>query len=134
MVAFSVLVLIGVTLPANCFEHWAAVTAPSRCRAGGGIALPSVYSLGLGVPFVLTALFLERFLVHQVHLRRWSCSLHVAAAIAPILVGVATATGWRTKLSYRLLDAFPARGPIRQFRLDDYVAVYAWRAIRLLLK
>ena len=84
----------------------------STASIQGGIILLSVYSLGLGVPFLLTAIFLERFLVHQPRLRRWSRPLHIAAGVALILAGVAIATGQLTKLSYWLLELFPALGRI----------------------
>lgn len=84
----------------------------SSASIQGGIVLLAVYSLGLGVPFLLTALFLERFLVHQPRLRRWSGPLHVAAGVALILAGLAIATGQLTRLSYWLLEIFPALGRI----------------------
>ena len=84
----------------------------STASIEGGILLLSVYSLGLGVPFLLTALFLERFMVHQPRLRRWSRPLHIAAGVALIFAGIAIATGWLTKFSYWLLEAFPALGRI----------------------
>lgn len=82
----------------------------SSASIHSGIFLLSIYSLGLGVPFLLTALFLERFLVHQPRLRRWSRPLHVAAGAALILAGIAIATGLLTRLSYWLLELFPALG------------------------
>jgi len=84
----------------------------STASIQGGIVLLSVYSLGLGVPFLLTAIFLERFLVHQPRLRRWSRPLHIAAGIALILAGLAIATGQLTRLSYWLLELFPVLGRI----------------------
>ena len=84
----------------------------STASIQGGIVLLSVYSLGLGVPFVLTAVFLERFLVHQPRLRRWSRPLHLATGIILIFAGIAIATGQLTKLSYWLLELFPALGRI----------------------
>lgn len=84
----------------------------STASIKGGIILLSVYSLGLGVPFLLTALFLERFLVHQRRLRRWSQPLHIVAGVTLIFVGLAIATGQLTKFSYWLLDLFPVLGHI----------------------
>jgi len=82
----------------------------STASIKAGIVLLSIYSLGLGVPFLLTAIFLERFLVHQPRLRRWGRPLHVAAGGVLILVGMAIATGYLTKLSYWLLELFPVLG------------------------
>lgn len=82
----------------------------STASIEAGIALLSIYSLGLGVPFLLTAIFLERFLVHQPRLRRWSRPLHLAAGVGLILVGIAIATDQLTKLSYWLLELFPVLG------------------------
>src|SRR5699024_11362588 len=42
----------------------------SSAGAVNGIALLSVYSLGMGVPFLLTALFIGRFLSHMKHMGR----------------------------------------------------------------
>ena len=82
----------------------------STASIEGGVVLLSVYSLGLGVPFLLTAIFLEQFLVQQPRLRRWSRPLHLVAGVALILVGIAIATGQLTKLSYWLLELFPVLG------------------------
>lgn len=84
----------------------------STASAVDGIALLGVYSLGLGVPFLLTAMFTNRFLARQRSLRRWGRPLHAAAGVIMILMGVAMITGQLTALSYWLLDAFPALGNI----------------------
>lgn len=78
----------------------------------GGIVLLSIYSLGLGVPFLLTALFLEHFLAQQPRLRRWSRPLHVGSGVVLVVAGLAIATGQLTKLSFWLLELFPALGRI----------------------
>lgn len=84
----------------------------STASIKGGIVLLSFYSLGLGAPFLLTALFLERFLVHQPRLRRWSRPLHIAAGVTLIFVGLAISTGQLTKFSLWLLELFPVLGHI----------------------
>jgi len=84
----------------------------STASIRGGIVLLAVYSLGLGIPFLLTAVFLERFLAHQPRLRRWSRPLHLIAGVALILVGITIATGQITKVSYWLLELFPSLGRI----------------------
>jgi cytochrome c-type biogenesis protein len=77
-----------------------------------GIALLGVYSLGLGVPFLLTALFMNQFLARQRGLRRWGRPLHIIAGVIMILMGVAMITGQLTALSYWLLEVFPVLGKI----------------------
>lgn len=84
----------------------------STASIQGGIILLAVYSLGLGIPFLLTAVFLGRFLAHQPRLRRWSRPLHLIAGVALILAGTMIATGQITKISYWLLELFPWLGRI----------------------
>lgn len=85
----------------------------SRGAVGAnGITLLAIYSLGLGLPFLLTALFTNHFLAHLKRLRRWSRTIHLAAGIILILMGVAMVTGQLTAFAYWLLELFPALGRI----------------------
>jgi len=77
-----------------------------------GIALLSIYSLGLGVPFLLTALFTNHFLAHMKRLRRWSRVIHIGAGVILILMGLAMTTDQLAALSYWFLQMFPALGRI----------------------
>ena len=86
--------------------------AASSGSAANGIVLLSVYSLGLGLPFLLTALFIERFLAHMKTLRRVSRPLYLISGVVLIIMGVLMITGQLTALSYWLLDTFPALGRI----------------------
>ena len=84
----------------------------SAASVHSGTALLGVYALGLGVPFLLTAMFLDRFMRHQKTLRRWGRPLQVAAGIVFILTGIAMVTGQLSRFAYWLLDVFPALGRI----------------------
>lgn len=77
-----------------------------------GIALLSIYSLGLGVPFLLSALFINHFLAHLKRLRRWSRAIHLGAGVILIFMGLAMITGQLAALSYWFLRVFPALGRI----------------------
>lgn len=77
-----------------------------------GITLLATYSLGLGVPFLLTALFINHFLAHMRRLARWSKRVHIAGGVIMIMMGVAMVTGKLGAFSYWLLDVFPALGSI----------------------
>lgn len=89
------------------------LTVSASTTAGlSGVWLLAVYSLGLGLPFLLTALFLERFLVHMKTLRRWSRPIHIGSGVVLVVMGVVMMTGQLTALSYWLLETFPALGRI----------------------
>jgi cytochrome c-type biogenesis protein len=72
-----------------------------------GIVLLSVYSLGLGLPFLAAALFTDSLMLRLRTLRRFGRSLQIGAGAVIIAMGIAMLTGNLTRLSYWLLDAFP---------------------------
>tara|TARA_B100000678_G_scaffold279080_2_gene274441 strand:- start:214 stop:957 length:744 start_codon:yes stop_codon:yes gene_type:complete len=84
----------------------------STANVSSGLALLAVYSLGLGIPFLLTAISLDRFLLHQKLMRRWGRSMHIVAGLIMVGMGVLMLTGQLTALSYWLLAMFPALGYI----------------------
>ncbi len=77
---------------------------------GAGIRLLAVYSLGLGLPFMLTALFLRTAVTHLRRLRTTGRYLQRLAGGIMIAVGVAMITGQLTAFSYWLLRMVPALG------------------------
>ncbi|HEX7044057.1 MAG TPA: cytochrome c biogenesis protein CcdA [Burkholderiales bacterium] len=82
----------------------------SSAGTASGVVLLSFYSLGLGLPFLLSALFLERFLEHAKTLRRIGRPLYIVSGAVLILMGVLMISGQLTALSYWLLETFPALG------------------------
>lgn len=87
-----------------------AILTVSATGELSGASLLAAYSVGLGVPFLLTALFVDRFLAHQQRLRRWSRPVHLIAGILMIIMGIAMVTGQLTVFAYWLLEAFPVLG------------------------
>jgi cytochrome c-type biogenesis protein len=86
--------------------------AASEATVAKGAGLLLIYSLGLGVPFVIAALavepfaaFLTRFRAHLRHMERVMGGLLV-------LTGVAFLAGFFTQLNNWMLEAFPALGQI----------------------
>lgn len=77
-----------------------------------GVALLSIYSLGLAVPFLLVAVFTGTFLGHTRALDRIGRPLQIAASTIMIVMGVAMVTGYLTTFSYWLLKTFPGLGAI----------------------
>jgi cytochrome c-type biogenesis protein len=75
--------------------------------AGSGIALLSIYSIGLGVPFLIAAAFTEGLAKRLKSMRRTGRILELVAGGIMIVMGVAMMTGYLTTFSFWLLDTFP---------------------------
>jgi cytochrome c-type biogenesis protein len=90
-----------------------AILALSAASVGGdGIVLLGAYSLGLGVPFVLAALFIDRAAGLLKRLRGFGAALQVGGGLVLVTLGVAMLTGQLTIFSFWLLEAAPALGRI----------------------
>lgn len=74
---------------------------------GRGVALLAVYSLGLGVPFLIAAAFTGAFLRHMRRIRKISKPLQVGAGVILIAMGTALITGYLSSVAFWLLEAFP---------------------------
>jgi cytochrome c-type biogenesis protein len=86
--------------------------AASSANTTGGVALLAVYSLGLGVPFILSALFLSGFVARLGKLRRTGRILQLVAGGVMIAMGIAMITGHLTDVAIWLLETFPVLGRI----------------------
>lgn len=80
--------------------------------AGNGIGLLAIYSLGLGVPFVVAALFTDQFLHHAKKFRKHGPLIHRVAGIILIIMGVAMITGYLSRFSFWLLKTIPWFGSV----------------------
>jgi cytochrome c-type biogenesis protein len=80
--------------------------------SGGGVGLLSAYSLGLGVPFLLTALFIDRAARVLGGLRGFGAALQIGGGVVLVALGIAMLTGWLTAFANWLLRTFPALGTI----------------------
>lgn len=90
----------------------AILTVAAVSDGFSGPALLAVYSVGLGVPFLLAAAFTGRMLRRQAILRRISGPLHLIAGVVMVAMGVAMVTGHLADLSFWLLRAFPGLGRV----------------------
>jgi cytochrome c-type biogenesis protein len=79
---------------------------------GQGVALLAIYSIGLGVPFLLVAAFTDRLTGRLRGVGRLGRRLHQGAGVVMVLMGLAMITGQLSALSYWLLDVFPVLGKI----------------------
>lgn len=82
------------------------ISATSTIVSNGTVLL-AVYSLGLGVPFVLAALFTNQFLHHAKRFRKQGPLIHRIAGIILIIMGIAMVTGYLSTFSLWLIKTFP---------------------------
>lgn len=84
-----------------------AATDPAR-----GTMLLGTYALGLGIPFLLSAIFIERSMGLMNRLKRHMGVIERVSGVLLIAVGLLLLTGWMGVISYWLLETFPALGRI----------------------
>ncbi len=72
-----------------------------------GVGLLFVYSMGLAVPFLLSALALDRFLTHFSRFRRYLGLVEVISGVLLILLGLLLVSGMFTVLSAYLIRFTP---------------------------
>jgi cytochrome c-type biogenesis protein len=86
-----------------------AILAASAVTAtlNQGIALLSVYALGLSLPFLAAALFADKFLIRLKGMRRMGRTLHIVAGVILIVTGIAMITGYLSTFGFWLLKTFP---------------------------
>jgi cytochrome c-type biogenesis protein len=75
--------------------------------ASTGVALLSAYALGLGVPFLASALFADGLMRRLKAIRGLGRALQLGAGGVMIVMGVAMMTGAMTTFSFWLLETFP---------------------------
>jgi cytochrome c-type biogenesis protein len=80
----------------------------SQDTVAEGAVLLLIYSLGLGVPFFVTALFTGPFMRLMVHFRRHIGHIEKVMGVALVLTGIMFLTGGPSFMSQWLIDTFPA--------------------------
>ena len=77
-----------------------------------GVGLLATYAAGLGVPFLLVALFTREAAARLKGLRRFGSVLQIVAGLILVLMGIAMMTGQLTAFGFWLLRTFPVLGRI----------------------
>jgi cytochrome c-type biogenesis protein len=75
--------------------------------AAAGVALLAAYSVGLAVPFLVTALFANGLVRRLKRLRRLGRLLQAGAGAVMIAMGIAMVTGMLSTISFWLLENVP---------------------------
>jgi cytochrome c-type biogenesis protein len=86
--------------------------AASEASVARGTVLLGVYAAGLGIPFLLAAIFVQRSMTLMNRLKPHMRKIEIAMGALLIVVGVALLTGAFTDFSWWLLETFPALGLI----------------------
>ncbi|MCB1343068.1 MAG: cytochrome c biogenesis protein CcdA, partial [Pseudooceanicola sp.] len=86
--------------------------AASEASVARGTLLLGVYAAGLGIPFLLAAMFLARSMTLMNRIKRHMGVIEKAMGVLLLIVGVALVTGAFTSFSFWLLETFPALGAL----------------------
>ena len=86
--------------------------AASEQTVARGAGLLAVYSLGLGIPFMLAAFAVEPFAAFLTRFRRHLVYVERAMGGLLVLTGIAFLTGFVSQASFWILETFPALGRI----------------------
>lgn len=79
---------------------------------GRGLLMMGAYALGLGIPFVLTAVFLGRAMRVMRGLKRHMATIERVMGVLLVAVGVLMLTGGFSAMSFWLLETFPGLATI----------------------
>ena len=88
-----------------------AVAASEQTVAKGALLL-AVYSLGLGIPFVVAAFAIEPFAAFLSRFKTYLHRVEQAMGALLVLTGIAFITGSINQVSVWLLEVFPSLGKI----------------------
>lgn len=72
-----------------------------------GMSLLAVYSLGLGIPFIIAALGIERFIGAMSGIKRHFRKIELGMGGLLVITGIAFLTGGIERMAFWLLETFP---------------------------
>ena len=79
---------------------------------GRGILLLSFYSLGLAIPFIISGILIDKFLLFSKRFKRYTVKITKTGGIILLLTGLAILTGQLQILGFFILEHFPSFGNI----------------------
>lgn len=88
------------------------MVASAKDSAGGGALLLAAYAAGIGLPFLLAALFVRPFLGFLARFRRHLGMVEKAMGLVLVIAGALILTGHMADVGGWLLETFPALGRI----------------------
>ena len=76
------------------------------------ILLLSSYSLGLAIPFIISGILIDKFLLFSKNVRKYISTITKGGGIILLLTGIAILTGQLQVLGFFILECFPFLGKI----------------------
>tara|TARA_R110000787_G_scaffold164394_1_gene277500 strand:- start:2053 stop:2805 length:753 start_codon:yes stop_codon:yes gene_type:complete len=86
--------------------------AASEASVSRGTLLLGVYALGLGIPFLLAAMFMTRAMGVMNRLKKHMKAIERVMGLLLLVVGIAMLTGAFSTFSFWLLETFPVLGSL----------------------
>ncbi|APE43285.1 cytochrome C biogenesis protein [Sulfitobacter alexandrii] len=86
--------------------------AASEASVSRGTLLLGIYAAGLGIPFLLAAMFITRAMGLMNRIKRHMALIERVMGLLLILVGLAMVTGAFSSFAFWLLETFPALGEL----------------------
>jgi len=88
--------------------------AANEASVGAGVRLLLVYSLGLGIPFILAAVAIGPFLGFLKRFRRHLGRVEMVMGLLLVTAGVLMLTGWLNAFSFWMIENIPVLGRIEE--------------------
>jgi len=79
---------------------------------GRGILLLSFYSLGLAIPFIISGVLIDKFLLFSKNFKKYTTTITKTGGIVLLFTGIAILTGQLQILGFFILEYFPSLGEI----------------------
>ncbi len=79
---------------------------------GRGILLLSFYSLGLAIPFIISGILIDKFLLFSKGFKRYTSAITKVGGAILLLTGIAILSGQLQILGFFILEYFPLLGSI----------------------
>ena len=77
-------------------------------NVGKGILLLSFYSLGLAIPFIISGVLIDKFLLFSKGFKKYALTITKVGGVILLLTGIAILTGQLQVLGFFILEYFPS--------------------------
>ena len=77
-------------------------------NVGRGILLLSFYSLGLAIPFIISGVLIDKFLLFSKGFKKYALTITKVGGVILLLTGIAILTGQLQVLGFFILEYFPS--------------------------